>query len=62
LREIERPDSPFIEVPRDRAKGAHWVQPALVGEVIFREWTPDGKMRIPSWRGLRPDKTPDTLN
>ncbi len=62
LRGMERPDSPFVnEVPSDRAAGAHWVEPELVGEVVFRELTPDGRLRIASWRGLRPDKTPDTL-
>ncbi|HEY3201926.1 MAG TPA: hypothetical protein VGK55_15435 [Actinomycetes bacterium] len=30
----------------------------MVGEVAFGEWTPDGRMRHPSWRGLRPDKSP----
>lgn len=35
---------------------AHFVRPALVGEVQFAEWTPDGRLRQPSWRGLRPDK------
>lgn len=54
--------SPFVtEVPRYRAKGARWVRPDLVGEVVFREWTPDGRLRFPSWRGLRPDKTPDDV-
>ena len=50
--------SPFVTtVPADKARGAHWVRPELVGEVEFREWTPDGRMRLPSWRGLRPDKS-----
>lgn len=51
--------SPFVTaVPPDRARGARWVRPEVVGEVVFREWTPDGRMRLPSWRGLRPDRTP----
>ncbi|HEY3260012.1 MAG TPA: non-homologous end-joining DNA ligase [Pseudonocardiaceae bacterium] len=59
LQGLARPASPFVTpVPPDRARGATWVDPVLVGEVIFREWTPDGRMRLPSWRGLRPDKTP----
>jgi bifunctional non-homologous end joining protein LigD len=36
----------------------HWVEPELVGEVRFAGWTPDGHLRQPSWRGLRPDKRP----
>ncbi|WP_433194131.1 non-homologous end-joining DNA ligase [Nocardia sp. CA-107356] len=35
---------------------AIWVEPQLVGEVSFTEWTSDGRLRHPSWRGLRPDK------
>lgn len=62
LRDRERPQTPFVnEVPADRAVGAHWVEPELVGEVVFREWTPDGRLRIASWRGLRPDRSPDTV-
>jgi bifunctional non-homologous end joining protein LigD len=50
-------ENPFTnEVPRDRAKGATWVVPELVGEVEFRNWTQDGRLRAPSWRGLRSDK------
>ncbi len=43
-------------MPRERARGATWVRPELVGEVVFRNWTPDGRLRAPSWRGLRSDK------
>ncbi|MCE6997580.1 non-homologous end-joining DNA ligase [Saccharothrix sp. S26] len=51
--------SPFgSEVPRERARGARWVRPVLVGEVAFREWTADGRLRFPTWRGLRPDREP----
>lgn len=36
--------------------GRHWVQPKLVGEVAFSEWTADGRLRHPSFQGLRRDK------
>lgn len=39
-------------------KDAVWVEPRLVGEVAFTGWTGDGRLRHPTWRGLRPDKTP----
>ena len=39
------------------AKGVTFVRPELVAEVRFSEWTSDGRLRHPSWRGLRPDKT-----
>ncbi|UJW33094.1 non-homologous end-joining DNA ligase [Saccharothrix sp. AJ9571] len=59
LRELERRTSPFAEqVPRDRAKGAHWVEPRLVGEVVYRRFTSDGRLRHTAWRGLRPDRDP----
>jgi bifunctional non-homologous end joining protein LigD len=42
-----------------RAVGrVHWVKPALVAEVAFSEWTSDGRLRHPSFKGLREDKSP----
>ena len=59
LTRLERTTPPFsTEVPRPHAKGALWVTPTLVGEVAFTEWTREGRMRHPTWRGLRPDKDP----
>jgi bifunctional non-homologous end joining protein LigD len=59
---MERATPPFAdEVPRPQARVARWVEPALVGEVAFSEWTRDGRMRQPVWRGLRPDKSPDEV-
>lgn len=59
LQKLATSRAPFAdEVPRAHAKDAHWVRPVLVGEVAFTEWTKDGRLRHPVWRGLRPDKTP----
>jgi len=55
LAELAVPESPFTEVPREHARDARWVRPTLVGEVEFGEWTPEGRLRHPSWRGLRQD-------
>lgn len=41
-----------------RRKTARWVRPRHVAEVAFTEWTRDGKLRQPSFKGLRPDKSP----
>ena len=41
-----------------RMRDAHWVKPRLVAQVRFTEWTSDGKLRHPSFQGLRLDKTP----
>ena len=62
LRPLARKTSPFAdEVPRPHARDAHWVTPRLVGEVVFTEWTGTGRLRHPSWRGLRPDKSADDV-
>ncbi|MGW4474936.1 non-homologous end-joining DNA ligase [Nonomuraea sp. NPDC004354] len=61
LRPLERPDPPVAGVPPEHARGAHWVEAALVGEVRYAEWTPDGRVRHPSWRGLREDKRPEEV-
>jgi bifunctional non-homologous end joining protein LigD len=61
LRSIEQPDSPFASVPREHARHARWVRPSLVGEVEFRNWTRDRRLRAASWRGLRTDKSPDDV-
>ncbi len=61
LRELERPDTPFAEapkMPRVRASDVVWVEPRLVVEVEFAEWTHDGHLRAPSFLGLRDDKRP----
>jgi len=50
---------PFEDPPRER--GVHWVEPKLVAEVSFTEWTGDGKLRHPSFEGLREDKRPASV-
>jgi bifunctional non-homologous end joining protein LigD len=59
---LVREDSPFdAPLSRADATGATYVEPSLVGEVRFSEWTRSGRLRQPSWRGLRTDKTPDEV-
>ncbi len=51
--------SPFHPpLPRQEAKDVTYLRPELVGEVRYGEMTSDGRLRHPSWRGLRPDKDP----
>jgi bifunctional non-homologous end joining protein LigD len=60
---LERDTSPFsTPVPPRYTRGAHWVEPRLAGEVAFTEWTADGSMRHPSWRGLRAGKNPGEVH
>jgi bifunctional non-homologous end joining protein LigD len=55
-----RTESPFTSaVPDQRA--VHWTAPVHVAEVRMRNWTDDGHLRHPSWRGLRPDRDPAEL-
>jgi bifunctional non-homologous end joining protein LigD len=60
LDRLVRAQSPFadrvIGVPPPR-----WVRPALVAEVAFTEWTPDGRLRHPSFKGIRQDKDPKEI-
>ena len=52
---LERPDPPFVEV-HPIPKGTHWIEPKLVGQFAFSEWTRDGRLRHPRYLGLRDDK------
>ncbi|HSK15269.1 MAG TPA: DNA ligase D, partial [Gaiellaceae bacterium] len=59
LRPLERETSPFRTVPKMpkvRKDDVAWVEPRLVAEVEFAEWTHDGRLRAPSYKGLREDK------
>ena len=49
-------DEPPLEVPRAARRGSHWIEPKLVGEVAFTEFTSDGILRHPSFIALREDK------
>jgi len=59
LTPLQTDESPFTKtLSMLDAKGITYVTPTLVGEVRYSERTSDGRLRQPSWRGLRPDKTP----
>jgi bifunctional non-homologous end joining protein LigD len=53
-----RVDSPPFKNPPtgSRRRGVNWVRPELVAQVAFSEWTSDGRLRQPSFQGLREDK------
>ncbi|QNI08428.1 ATP-dependent DNA ligase [Mycobacterium kubicae] len=62
LAPLQTNQSPFrTRLPTRDAKGVTFVEPVLVGEVRYSEWTPDDRLRQPSWRGLRPDKDPSEV-
>jgi len=55
IKPLERKTSPFAETPKTNEK-AHWVEPKVVVEVKFSEWTADRRLRQPIFLGVRDDK------
>jgi bifunctional non-homologous end joining protein LigD len=60
LEPLERKTSPFSEVPKTN-ETPHWVEPKVIVEVKFSEWTADGKLRQPIYLGTRDDKNPEEV-
>jgi len=58
LKKIERKTSPFANKVEANTR-PHWVEPKMVAEIRFTEWTRDGYMRQPAFLGLRLDKDPN---
>jgi bifunctional non-homologous end joining protein LigD len=56
LRELERKDPPFSDPSAIKERKVTWVEPKLVAEIGFTEWTRDGRLRHPRFLGLRDDK------
>jgi bifunctional non-homologous end joining protein LigD len=55
LRELERDHPPFDDI-HPVPRGTRWVEPELVAQIAFGEWTRDGRLRHPRYLGLRDDK------
>lgn len=53
---LEQKKMPFVAVPAIEQRDAVWLKPKLVAEIAFTEWTGDGRLRHPSFQGLREDK------
>ncbi|HEX5928090.1 MAG TPA: non-homologous end-joining DNA ligase [Solirubrobacterales bacterium] len=60
LEKLEVPKTPF-ERGGGQPRDARWVEPRLVGQFAFGEWTRDGKLRHPRFLGLREDKRPEEV-
>jgi bifunctional non-homologous end joining protein LigD len=56
---LERPSSPFVDAVREPT--AHWIEPQLVAQVTFAEWSDGGRLRHPRFDGLRDDKDPRSV-
>jgi len=57
LKNLRTETPPFDPAPR--VSGAIWVEPRLVAQLVYAEWTADGKLRQPAFLGLRTDKKPE---
>lgn len=55
LQPLTRETCPFAAVPKE-AKDPVWVEPRLVAEIAYAEWTADERLRQPAFLGLRRDK------
>jgi bifunctional non-homologous end joining protein LigD len=49
------------DVPREHARHTVWVEPRLVCDVDYTEWTREGRLRHPSYKGLRDDLDPRSV-
>ena len=62
LKKLERRTPPFADPPKGaETRGVHWTSPKLVAEVAFTEWTSEGQLRHPVFKGLREDKAPEDV-
>ena len=61
LAPLRRTSPPLADVPREHARSAVWVEPVLVCEVDYAEWTREGRLRHPSYKGLRDDVLPEDV-
>lgn len=60
MRTLETPAPPFRTRPETNEK-PHWIQPTLVVDVKFSEWTRDGRLRAPVYLGVRNDVRPEDV-
>src|SRR5437660_11186512 len=57
---METPTCPFHPRPKTNER-PHWTEPALVAEIKFTEWTADGRLRHPTYLGIREDVKPQAV-
>ena len=53
---LRRPEPPFADAGAIKDRTATWVEPELVAQIGFAEWTRHGRLRHPRFLGLRFDK------
>ncbi len=62
FKSLERGSAPFSQAPRERAhEKITWLEPRLVAEIKFAQWTEENLLRQASFKGLRTDKNPKDI-
>ena len=61
LQPLRRAEAVLADVPREHARHAVWVEPVLVCDVDYAQWTREGRLRHPSYQGLRDDLDPRSV-
>jgi bifunctional non-homologous end joining protein LigD len=61
LRQLARRDPPFSDPRTIKERGVTWIEPKLVAQIGFTEWTRDGRLRHPRFLGLRDDKSAEEV-
>ena len=62
LKKYQTPNTPFSTRPMPKSSGKiSWVEPKIIVEVEFTEWTREGSLRHPSFKGIRHDKAPQDI-
>jgi DNA ligase D-like protein (predicted ligase) len=56
LRQLQQKDPPFADPAAIKERAVTWVEPKLVAQIGFTEWTRDGRLRHPRFLGMRDDK------
>lgn len=62
MEELKIEESPFPGRLNLKGRDANWIKPDLICEVTFSEWTQNGRMRHPVFKGLREDKLPNEIH
>lgn len=57
MQHLEVENSPFSDTIKLKGRTPNWIQPELICEIKFSEWTENGRMRHPVYKGLRDDKS-----
>ena len=62
FKDIKRKESPFKQAPKSKSsENITWLEPLLVAEIKFAEWTDEQLLRQASFKGLRTDKAPGDI-